>query len=202
MPYFEGQAEVLIVNLEQAKALASSFRNEVFYCFLSKEGLSASDVAKGLGKSAQVVHYHVNELLNVGLLMAVGERKKHARQETLYAHAAVSTYTSADANNSPEYRQEIANGFASIARAMTKEMEQYFLLQGEDRAYRQLFAHRQKMVSLSPEKAIEIRAKLTAVIAEAFESHDPTSEHTVRVAVFMAPTLGTSKRQRKKIENS
>ncbi|RYG27760.1 ArsR family transcriptional regulator, partial [bacterium] len=81
---FPGQVERVDFTFEQVECLTSPVRSAVFWAFTSHTPQSVADVAKGLGKSAQTVHYHVNGLLEVGLLVAVDTRQRGARTETLY----------------------------------------------------------------------------------------------------------------------
>ncbi|HLO99686.1 MAG TPA: helix-turn-helix domain-containing protein, partial [Fimbriimonas sp.] len=88
---FPGQVERIDLTIEQVRVLSSEIRNEVFYSYQKREPRSVAEVANGLGKSAQTVHYHTNELADAGLLIAVEERKVRSRTEKLYVHAALST---------------------------------------------------------------------------------------------------------------
>src|SRR5687768_326150 len=113
----DAQAETLIFTLEQAELLASAQKAEVFWSFSPNEPRSIHQVAEAVGKSASATTYHVHELENAGMLIAVGERKKRSRMEKLYLHAARSFF-GAGPTASKEYREKAVEAFAAMARLM------------------------------------------------------------------------------------
>lgn len=117
---FEGQAKVLVFDLEQVTAIASASRSEVFWTFSAEEPMAISDVAKILGKSAATVNYHTNALSKVKLLIAVGERQRVARREKLYVRAAEAFYSKPHPMGD-EYRRQVARGFEAILRSTARD---------------------------------------------------------------------------------
>ena len=74
-----------------------------------------AEVARDIGKSAQGLHYHVNQLVDVGLLIAAGERKRHARIEALYVWSSANILY--ESGGSKPYREQYVRAFSAVARA-------------------------------------------------------------------------------------
>lgn len=69
---------------EQRDALTSPTRLEILGLFTAPGPLSVRELAERMGRSASSVHYHVNLMVEVGLLREVGVRPRGTRAETLY----------------------------------------------------------------------------------------------------------------------
>lgn len=191
---FPGQSSKTVFSLEQAKSLSSAIRTEVFWSFNQDEPLSVSEVASALGKSAQTVHYHTNELVKVGLLMPAGSRRRRARTETLYVHASRNFIGQGPAAP-PEYRQYVIKAFSAIARAMVREetaLHRVYDL--GDASISHFSAYKRETLRLAPRDADELRRRLYAVVDD-MRQFETTGDDSVRVnvAIFMKPTQGESK---------
>jgi predicted ArsR family transcriptional regulator len=189
---YPGQVETILFNLEQVESLASPARSEVFWSFSSHQPTSVAELAEGLGKSAQTIHYHVAELVKQGLLLAVGERKRHARTEKLYVRAAINFYDQGP-KAPPEYRKHVVDGFAAMARTMVRETEVLNEI-AEDEGTQGFSHFRRAFVRLSPEKAKEFRKRMAELVdlAKASDVEDGVQVH---LATYMRPSLAESRKR-------
>lgn len=179
-------------DLEQVRSLASPIRSEVFWSFRAHEPFSVAEVAKLLGKSAQTVHYHVNELVRVNLLIAVSERKQYARTEKLYVPRGV-TNLSRPASNTKEYRDEVVRGFAALARTMAKEHELANAAMDFDPDVSSWLMYRRALLRVDATKMAALKKRLLEVIEDA-SLYDVGPEGTmIHFSVYAAPTIGTSR---------
>lgn len=198
MVYFPGQAEKLVFSLDQLRTLTSSIRTEVFYAFSAYQPQSVSDVAKGLGKSAQTVHYHVNELVSNNLLIAVAERTRRSRTEKLYVHAALSNMSRPLREADDEYRTEIVKGFLALMRSIAREGAEAHDVIPVDPNYAKTITSRQKLFRVATlERAQQLKEKLQSVLEEMAEDDDPEGQFMVRVSLCMAPSSATSRQYMK-----
>jgi biotin operon repressor len=169
-------------------AIASASRSEVFWSFSSEEPLSVKEVASRLGKSAGSVNYHVLELVRVGLLIPVAERKRVARTEKLYVHVARGLFGQREPV-SEEYRREGLRGFASILRIFVRERTAllHALAHAPQLNDFQMFAVH--TVRLRPEDAVRLRSELAEVIRR-YEGRDDTDGGKIRLCAMIVPEMG------------
>lgn len=193
MSLFPGQVEKIVFDLDQVESLASPIRNEVFWAFAAEEPASVSEVAHGLDKSPQTVHYHVAELVRVGLLLAVDERKRRSRTEKLYVRAAVSVF-SQGRTSSKEYRRHALRGFAATTRTMVRETEKVQQAMDEDPSILDINFYRRITVRVAPEKAKELKERLSELLAEV-QALDGEEGSQVHFAIYMRPTIRESRRR-------
>lgn len=189
---FPGQVERALFSLEQVKTLASSIRTEVFWSFDEFEPMSAADVGAAMGKSAQTIHYHVHELVKVGLLIAVGTRKRRARTETLYVHSARSFFAEGP-NASAEYRGYIRKSFTSITRQMDREQAGMHDVLNFDPSIKDFHGYLRASLRLTPEAAQTLKSRLHAVLQSAHELEVEGEGHRVVASIYLSPTLAESR---------
>lgn len=191
-PAFPGQKKRLYFDMEQLEALASPIRAEVFWSFTKDQPQSVSEVAKALGKSAQTVHYHVNALVEVGLLISVAERKSRARMEKLYVHSASQLFTKPDAPF--EEHGPMIRGFKAITRSMAREYETMWRAIERNPDFGSCRLIRRISVRMSEERAVRVKNLLKELADELMVSASDPEGSRVNVYMFMAPTLGESRR--------
>lgn len=195
---FPGQVDRAYFDLAQVESLASPVRGEVFWSFNPDHPASVAEVAAGLGKSAQTVHYHVNELLRIGLLIAVDTRRQGARTEKLFVHQS-RVFVSHGAQAPREYRDHALRGFQAITRTMAREQEAIHRTIDLDPSIAAFGLYWRETVRLTPEKAREINRRMRQVIDDI--AKEDVGEEGVRVTVsyYMAPTLQESRRWRARV---
>ena len=191
-PRWKGQVEILHFNLAQITAIASSARSEIFWAFHDDVPMSANEIAKDVGKSAQTVRYHINELVKVGLLLPVEHRKSRSRTEEAYVHAGIGNYTQ-PGDLSPEYLEMMAKGFESMTRSMAKEREAMMQMRSVDIKLGVYQVHETWKVRLTPENAVRVAKILSKAIAEAVALDEDGGLRT-HVSCYMSATIGESKR--------
>lgn len=193
MKLFPGQVEKLYFNLEQVEVLASPFKGDVFWAFSSSVPASIADIAKEIGKSAQGIHYHVVELVNVGLLIAVGERKRHARTEKLYVRAGYRCFDlgkDADA----EYNEFRKKSFAGTTRTMVREVETIYDSMEVDPDNYDFFLLRRVYVHLSRSQVETLRDKLIKLLEETRSQSVDPQETKMHLVAYICPTVGQSRK--------
>ncbi|MCW5942401.1 MAG: helix-turn-helix transcriptional regulator [Fimbriimonadaceae bacterium] len=191
MTTYPGQLERLTFTREHVDALASVPRAQVFWAFQSDRARSVREVAKEIGRPPQTVHYHVEHLLTVGLLLAAGVRPVRTKPETTYVHVA-RTLVSLGAQGDPEYRRSMAKGFSAIARTMAREYEdaQEAVTAQDAIGSFQMFRH--TYVHLAAEQIERVRAILIEALNSVEEEQSPNGIE-VHVAAFVSPTSRSSR---------
>jgi biotin operon repressor len=187
------QEESAVFDLEQVKTLASAIRSRVFWAFDGAEPQSASQVGAALGKSAQTVHYHINELTRVGLLIPAGTRKRRARTEQLYLHAA-RRFFSAGPSAPAEYRAFLQKGFEAITREMARENAALHRVLSDVPFLGSFQGYRRISVRLSEESAAAVKRKLYDLLNELREQPEAQDGVRVNISVYLAPTQAESRR--------
>jgi DNA-binding transcriptional ArsR family regulator len=193
MTYFAEQLAELVFDLEQVKTLASPVRGEVFWTFSGRIPMSAAEVAKEIGKSPQSVHHHVGELLKAGLLLAVDERKKHARTETLYVRKGVRCVDrgyKADA----EYLKYRQKAFAATMRILERESALHFRLVPMKPEIGPYSIYARSMLYLTAEEVAELEADFDRLVKKYRGRPIDPALIKVHLVVHLRPTVGTSRK--------
>lgn len=187
---FPGQLDQLTFTKEQLISLASAPRSQVLWGFNETEPLSVAEVAKLIGKSPQSVHFHVNELAKLGLLLPVETRKKRSREEKTYAHAALLLYAP-----SPPYEEgcveAMNHGFAAQMRQAIREMALFNQTFEKDHSFQPFRAFRLANLVVSEEDAKAIR-KLFYDSLERANQMGSGEGVRVTLTVLMLPAVGES----------
>lgn len=182
-------------ELEHVTAIASASRSEVFWAFDKDEPLSTKQVAAGLGKSAQTVRYHVNELVAIGLLLPVEVRKSRSRTEEAYVQSAFEFRAKAPPV-SQEYQEQMIRGFDSILRQMSRERAEMVRLMNVDPDLIRYLGYRRYTIRVNPDNAKELRRRLVQLAEDARELE---TKEGVRVhyTVYMSATASESQKFKK-----
>jgi DNA-binding transcriptional ArsR family regulator len=191
-PHFPGQAIRQEFTLEQVKVLASVARSEVFWTFSPSEPRSAGEIAREIGKSAPSVHYHVQELTECGLLIAVGTRKRRSRVEALYVHAAAN-FLSQGTKAPKEYRENSHRAFAAMTRGLAVENAALHKAVDVDAGIGDYYILHRRGLRMTHDEAIELRRRLAEVLREFKSSEDPDADIRVNLFACLSPTSATSK---------
>jgi hypothetical protein len=191
-PPFPGQVERIDFNLEQLQALASPVRSEVFWTFTRDHPQSVAEVARAIGKSAQTVHYHVNGLVEVGLLIAVDERKRGARMEKLYVFAARMLFSRGP--GAPiEHFKPIVKGFQAITRTMGREFESLCDVYVDHPELGPYGVIRRVSARVNLDRAAAINRRLNALADEIMAMEADEDGIRININILMTPTLGESR---------
>jgi len=79
---------LVVKDPAQLKALASPIRLEIIGSFGGQHALSVTEMAQHMGRPVTALYYHVNHMVEIGLLIEAGNRPKGKRYEVLYLPAA------------------------------------------------------------------------------------------------------------------
>lgn len=189
---FKEQIDRLVLNLEQAECLTSEVRNEVFWAFSPRNPMSVAEVARGLAKSAQTVHYHANELLRVGLLVAVDTRQSRSRTETLYVHKGCGTVDQG-AQGSREHNAMRAKSFRFTAKRLMAETDAMYDAVVDDPSR---FAHDvfyRGNFFLSPAQSQRLRDRMHELLLEVAREPAEPGAARIHVMFYARPTVGQSR---------
>lgn len=192
MSMYPGQTAELILSLEQVKVLASAIRNQVFWAFTADEPVSTSDIARDLNKSAQTIHYHVNELATVGLIIPVAERKRRARVEKLYVRTGVRVFD-LGAKGTPEYNFYRQKAFAAMMRTMTRESGYTYELMSHDSSVADYLVYERLVKRLTRKQAMEFQKKARELLNEIAKSPASPGDAQVHMVVSMRPSMAQSR---------
>jgi len=192
MANFPDQVDDLVFNLDQVRALASPALGQVFWALTAREPLSAREVGEHLGKSAQSVHHHLLHLLEVGLVLTVGERKRHARTEKLYVRAGV-TCQDMGPGGGEEYQKYRIKAFSGAMRVLVRERELMVQLAKvkpdvwDHEFYQRIYAR------LNEDQVAALKRKLNEIRNDLFAIQQNPDSPRVEIVNIMHPTVGQSR---------
>jgi DNA-binding transcriptional ArsR family regulator len=114
IPDYDLDEMVVVTASEQLRALADPLRGTLLELLLERAA-TVTEMAQAVGRPKSTVAYHVNLLLNVGLLRVVRTRRVRAIQERYYGRIARTIYIGA--LSQAEDKQVVAaiNGLAEAA---------------------------------------------------------------------------------------
>jgi DNA-binding transcriptional ArsR family regulator len=114
IPDYDLDELVVVTAPEQLRALADPLRSAVLELVLERAA-TVTELARALDRPKSTVAYHVNQLVDAGLLRVVRTRRVRAIEERFYGRVARTIYIGA--LNRPEDRQLVAgvNGLAEAA---------------------------------------------------------------------------------------
>jgi DNA-binding transcriptional ArsR family regulator len=188
-PLWPGQVESIFLDISQIKTLCSPIRSMVYWGLDSFEAKSASDLGAEIGKTPQTVRYHLSALLELGLILAVGTRRRRSRTETLYVRTARRSFTRSDGDSL--YNSYVLRAFKLEAQKLVREAAHYYGWREHSPEAMAFSSHRHFHLRLSKERAITLKEAIRDILFEA--SFDQTSEAAggVEVHAFAAimPTL-------------
>lgn len=186
---FPQQIDRLVFSLEQVECLTSRVRSDVFWAFTSHTPLSVGEVARGLAKSAQTIHYHVNELVEVGLLVAVDTRQSRSRTENLYVHKGL-TNVDQGSKGSREHNAMRAKSFRFTARTMVEETDALYDIVASDPSRYDHNVLVLKNLFLTAEQSLRLRARLREMVDDLIREQPEEGGVRTHVLFYARPTVG------------
>src|SRR5215813_8011897 len=94
VPDYELDEMVVVTAPEQLRALADPLRRTLLDLLLERAA-TVTEMAQAVGRPKSTVAYHVNLLLDVGLLRVVRTRRVRAIEERYYGRVARTLYIGA-----------------------------------------------------------------------------------------------------------
>lgn len=192
-PRFPEQLDQASFTLDQVRCLASAARAEIFWSFSATDPRSIAEVAEGLGRSASATTYHVGELVEVGLLVAVGERRRRSRVEKLYV-AGSRSYVSHSFKESEEYRELLLEGYAAQLRLQLRERTaavEALVIQPE---LIECTTYRRFQTRISRDRAAELKTAVLALLKAYMSESADDDSMLISVSFSIAPSLIESKK--------
>lgn len=159
-----GQVPILHLNREQIIALASAPCNEVFSTLSSVEPLSAREVAQAIERSPAAVSEQLSKLVEVGLVVHAGTRKRRSRTESLYVHAGMITRFILK-GQPPDVIQAYQRRFSGQMRLVERQFDAAVEALAHDPTFQDFLIY--KTVTAQVDRASALRIQLA--IAEVLE---------------------------------
>lgn len=161
--------------------------------------MSIAEIGAELGKSSQTVHYHVNALVKVGLLMAVDDRKKHARKEKLYVRNSLYAYDMGP-SGSREYHAFQAKSFGALMRSATRDVELGLDLVTDQPEVYEYLVMRRKLLRASKMQIETLKKKIFDLFTEVLEEDDGEPKIQIQSVAMIYPTQGQIRRWKNEYE--
>ena len=197
---FPGQVEVLIFNLEQVRAVSSVTCAEVLSTVTGEEAISIREIAQEIGKSPASVGAHVKTLLDAGILLEVGSRKRRSRTEALYVRKGFFNRVKPE-GQSLEFVEQFVKLYRAILRLADRQQEAFkrvAIEMPEIWPYGQLLHHQ---FWLTKENVMVIRKKMRELQDLAHEMDEKDVEKwedgnhvQIHLYTMITPTLRESSR--------
>lgn len=197
---FPGQTALLYFNRDQLEVLSSVACNEVFNSMLPTEARSIRESAQDLGKSPASVGEHVASLLDVGLVIKAGSRKRRSRTEQLYIHKSYNNRIEMTGQEQ-DVLELFIKQFRGEMRACERQLEAYVRIRSVDESIRIFGMHEWSSVFLTPENSLKVKEAIQDVhdlmtrLAESDAEKREDGEHIrIKLSSVMFPTASESKR--------
>ena len=176
---------------EQLKVLRTPTRHRVLNAILELGPCSVSEIAHRLEWKPESLYYHVKALLEVGLIVAAGERQTDRRAETLYAPVAPEIQLD-DGDRTPEYLAAVWDTYRAALRATERELERALEKERDGSGPRKNTMLHQANVRMSPSDAAKLREMLDEVMAFALgaESREGSTSVSLTMALSRLPVEG------------
>ena len=195
------QIDRLYLDQTHLAILASAPCSEVFQALSFEEPLSIREIALEVNRSTASVGEHISKLIDAQLIVPVGTRKRRAREETLYAHRALSNILD-PTHLTPEILQEYVTKFRCDSRQSVRIMGLAMqALQNEKELVEYMF-EKSFVGYINKEAAQKIKQAMKVAFDTFNENlqHDPSKrelEEYVRVkfTAFMVPTQRESEKR-------
>ncbi len=150
----------------QVEAIASPMRLEVLHGVMACGSCTMKELAEHVGRLPESLYYHVNKLLQVGLIKEVDKRPTRRRPEAVYRAIAPALQVDPDERN-PGFLKALAKLGAGILRR-AERLNGAALERADTRRAgarrNQLLA--QRSTRLSPQALARINARLDELIEE------------------------------------
>lgn len=193
-PQWPGQVVRLFFDLPQAKSIASPTRSLIFWSLDWSKPKSAADIGEEIGKAPATVRYHMAELAEQGLILAVDSRKRRSRIETLYVRKAKQNFY----QTNPEgdlYHRYTLRGLKLDSQKMIREFAYSFGWSEHEPTTKALAYHRKHHMMLTFEQAEILKRRISDLIADTLANQTPRDQGGVEVnmTASLGPTLYQTK---------
>ncbi len=188
------QIQLLTMTAEHLQVLASSACSEVYTTLLATESFSIREVARELNRTPASVGEHISKLLDVGLIIPAGTRKRRSRTETLFIHKAITTRFPFE-NQSPESMTHYHDRFKSYMRSAERQLGAAISVFLKDETYFDFVTYKWHTGYLTRENALKVKDAIMEV-QDLFdelqetnpENRSPETHIRLNLTEFLMPT--------------
>lgn len=193
MPNVTQTTQPYVMNEEQAACLASPIRRELISVFQSDGPCSVSHVAATLGKPENATYYHVNRLVQCGLLVAAGEVGEGRERTVLYKLVANAIAMPEQLQDTEIVRKSVRSVFSLAERELLRSLQSvdYRVLHDS------LFTLTRASARLDDETKQKVMRMLLEAARYAKEHQSPDGEITA-LTLCVAPVMSKKELRRKK----
>ena len=177
----KSRKEVAEISLEQFRTLSSPVRADIVAAYMPAGPSSVADIARLTGRRPTAVHYHVAELLKVGLIQQVATRQAGKRYEAVYDVPA-QKFTR-KSRPSKEYISEQKRAVRIMLRNMARNYERVLTTNPASDSYFETLN-----VCLNDAQRAVLFEKLDALIKEAKEHQDPDGTRLTMLSIAIPIT--------------
>lgn len=197
------QIDLMYLDLDHLKVLSSAACSEVFQAMSFEEPLSIREISQEVNRSTASVGEHIVKLLDAGLILPVGTRKRRAREEALYAHKADSNILD-PTKMDPDILTEYITKFRCDSRQSVRLMTLATQALANDKELLDYMAEKSFVGYLSREGAKKVKAAMKVAFDTFNENieHDPqvreNGDYTrTKLTAFILPTQRESEKRLK-----
>ena len=181
--------------------LVSVACSEVFDSLSPVDARSAREVANDIDRSPASVGEQIVKLLDAGLIISAGTRRRRSRTETLYAHAGRLTRFMI-AEQTPESIEQYKLRFKSQMRQSERQHDAFYDAMEKDKAYTDFIILKFHTLFVDRERALRLKlavSELQTIIHELSESNVEVRNQgefvRVQMTILSLPTQQESKRR-------
>lgn len=201
-----GQVPILYLTHDQIRTLASVACNEVFSALSGKEPRSARQVADEIDRSPASVSEQIAKLLDSGLVIPAGTRKRRSRTEALYVHAGLVTRMNLQ-GQSAEVLADYHRRFSGQMREAERQHEAFQAAFLQDPTFQDFIVYKTYTAYLDRASALRLQLAVTEVL-DLIKSMDETDPEVrakgeyvrVRLTNILLPSTQESKRRTREEE--
>ena len=168
------------------RVLNSPGRMAVVDALLEAGPRSAAEVATAVECGVAAAHYHLNQLVQIGLVEEAGERETGARPERLFALTSPEIVVEPD-KLTPAFRREMIRGARLFLRHAERDFADSIEADGAKHREGKRLRITRDIVRLSDDDLAILEAKLLDIDAFLRERDDRSKEHRVGLTMLLSP---------------
>jgi DNA-binding transcriptional ArsR family regulator len=178
---------IVIEKPGQFRAMNSDVRQQVLSTMRLLEPCSVGEVAARLGRQPETLYYHVDILVDAGLVRAAGSRPAGRRKETLY-EVACDRLQYHPTRRTPAFLRDLRRGYSTTLRTTERRLLEAVGADGEVREGRGKNMRVQSYpVRLDADDLEELNARLDAVRQFLLERAGADEGDPHQVLLVMSP---------------
>lgn len=193
--------EKVLTEPIQFKAVADPFRIQILE-LLTRQPLTAKQVADILGEVPARVHYHIKVLEKAGIVQLVETREKGGVMEKYYRAVADNFSFERSLKHSDQDRQQIATQVQTLLRSIFEEAIQGLSLQdGKVPEEKKQGIFSTGHIRLNEKQIAELGQKIKAFVSELQKQEDPEAK-LYRYSFLLAPSENFKPKEPRNVDPS